>query len=103
MNQKGDFTAEVRLLWISGLALGIGSLCAVVAWLLQRLIFFFTNLFYYQELSFDRHLRLSERAAELGLLAIIIPVIGGLIIGLIARTAPSASAVTASPRRWKRS
>ena len=85
MNQKGDFTAQVRLLWISGIAVGIGALCAVVAWLLQRLIFFFTNVFYYWEFSFARHGDLWERARDLGLLAIVIPVVGGLIIGLMAR------------------
>src|SRR5579871_4171798 len=61
MNQKGDFTAELRLVWISSLAIGIGALCAVVAWLLQRLIFLFTNLFYYQELSFTHHHNLWQR------------------------------------------
>ncbi|HEY7308261.1 MAG TPA: chloride channel protein [Gemmataceae bacterium] len=85
MNQKGDFTAELRLLWISGLAVGIGALCALLAWVLQRLIYFFTNIFYYQDFSFDPHKPLFERAAELGLRAIIIPVVGGLIVGLIAR------------------
>jgi H+/Cl- antiporter ClcA len=83
--QKGDFTAKARLLWISTLALGIGSLCAVVAWLLQRLIFFFTNLFYYQNLSFDHEPELWRQAQSLGLWAIIIPILGGLIIGLMAR------------------
>jgi hypothetical protein len=45
MQQKGDFTAGVRLLWISALALGVGALCAFVALLLLWLIGFFTNLF----------------------------------------------------------
>jgi chloride channel protein, CIC family len=85
MNPKGDFTAEVRLLWISGIAVGIGALCAVVAWLLQRLIFLFTNLFYYQHLSFAPHQHLWEQASTLGVWAIVIPVVGGLIIGLMAR------------------
>ncbi len=85
MNPKGDFTAELRLLWISALAVGIGSLCAVVAWLLQRLIFFFTNLFYYGEFSFLHHEHLFKQAASLGPWAIGIPVLGGLIIGLMAR------------------
>jgi H+/Cl- antiporter ClcA len=85
MNSKGDFTAEVRLLWISCIGIGIGALCAVVAWLLQRLIFFFTNLFYFQHFSFARHGDLWERASDLELTAIIIPVLGGLIIGKMAR------------------
>ena len=85
MNRKGDFSADLRLLWISSIAIGVGSLCAIVAWLLQRLIFFFTNLFYYQELSFQHHLELYKRAEALGVLAILIPVLGGLIVGLMAR------------------
>jgi H+/Cl- antiporter ClcA len=85
MNQKGDFTAEIRLLWSSGLAVGIGSLCAVVAWVLQRLIFFFTNLCYYQEHSFVRHRDLWLRVEQLGPISIAIPILGGLIIGLVAR------------------
>jgi H+/Cl- antiporter ClcA/predicted transcriptional regulator len=85
MNQKGDFTAKARLLWITGIAIGIGSLCAVVAWLLQRLIFFFTNVFYYQHLSIEPHRHLWERAQSLGLWAVFIPILGGLIIGVLAR------------------
>jgi H+/Cl- antiporter ClcA len=85
MNQKGDFTAEVRLLWISGIAAAIGVLCAAVAWLLQGLIYFFTNLFYYQHFSFVHEPELWRQAAKLGPWAIIIPIVGGLIIGLMAR------------------
>src|SRR6478672_3233433 len=51
MKQRGDFTPEVRLLWISLLAVVIGLLCAVVALVLLWLIGLFTNLFYYQNLS----------------------------------------------------
>jgi H+/Cl- antiporter ClcA/predicted transcriptional regulator len=82
MKQKGDFTAEVRLLWISALAVGIGLLCAYVALVLQKLIFFFTNLFYYQQFSLMPH---RPADSPLGWLAIFVPVLGGLIIGLLAR------------------
>jgi hypothetical protein len=51
MSEKGDFTADRRLLLLSGMTLGIGGLCAGVAWLLLRLIGFFTNLFFYGRLS----------------------------------------------------
>jgi H+/Cl- antiporter ClcA len=85
MNPKGDFTAEVRLLWISLLALIIGALCAVVAKLLLLLIYFFTNLFYYQQLSFAFQSPADAVTNHLGLISIIIPVVGGLIIGLMAR------------------
>jgi H+/Cl- antiporter ClcA len=82
MKLKGDFTAELRLVWISALALIIGSLCAVVAYGLLWLIAFFTNLFYYQELS---GVLRSPAANTLGWLSVLIPVLGGLVIGLMAR------------------
>src|SRR5262249_53346310 len=79
---KGDFTAGVRLLWISALALLIGVACAFVAVVLLWLIALFTNLFYFQTLSVQ--LRPPAQNA-LGLASILVPVVGGLIIGLMAR------------------
>ncbi len=87
MTEKGDFTAEVRLLWISALAVVIGALCAFVAVALLWLIGFFTNLFFFQQLTFwidPTHLP-SPAANSLGLGVILIPVVGGLLIGLMAR------------------
>jgi H+/Cl- antiporter ClcA len=85
LKEKGDFTAEVRLIWISLLALVIGGLCAVVAKLLLWLIAFFTNLFYYQQVSLQFHSPADAVSQHLGLISIIIPVLGGLVIGLMAR------------------
>jgi H+/Cl- antiporter ClcA/CBS domain-containing protein len=85
LQQKGDFTAGIRLIWISLLALGIGALCAVVAKLLLWLIAFFTNLFYYQHLSFQFHSPADAVSLHLGWISILIPIVGGLIIGLMAR------------------
>jgi CIC family chloride channel protein len=82
---RGDFTVKGRLLWISALAVGIGALCAVVALVLQRLIFFFTNLFYYHQLALDPKPELWRQVEKLGPWAILIPIVGGLIIGLMAR------------------
>jgi H+/Cl- antiporter ClcA len=92
---KGDFTTGARLLWISLLALGIGGLCAIVAQLLLWLIAFFTNLFYYSfawrefldnwHLLFQFHSPAEAVSQHLGLISIIIPVVGGLIIGFMAR------------------
>jgi H+/Cl- antiporter ClcA len=79
---KGDFTAGIHLLWISALAIGIGALCALVAVVLLKLIGFFTNLFYFQTISFEFR---SPAENTLSLLSIPVPVIGGLIIGLMAR------------------
>jgi H+/Cl- antiporter ClcA len=83
--QKGDFTAGARLLWISALALLIGALCAAVAWVLLGLIDFFTTLFYFHQISFDPLHPHSPAAHGHELLAILMPVVGGLIIGLMAR------------------
>jgi chloride channel protein, CIC family len=83
--QKGDFTAGVRLVWISALAVVIGVICAAVAWLLLGLIDFFTTLFYYHQLSFDPLHPHSAATHGQEWLSILVPVVGGLIIGLMAR------------------
>jgi H+/Cl- antiporter ClcA len=83
--QKGDFTAGARLLWISALALVIGALCAGVAYVLLGLIDFFTSYFYFQRLSFDPLHPASPAGNALGLAAVAVPVVGGLIIGFMAR------------------
>ena len=83
MNERGDFSAELRLVWISGLAILIGAACTFIAVLLQGLIGFFTNLFYFQELSFAFGRLPTDNS--LGWLAVLVPVLGGLIIGLMAR------------------
>src|SRR5947209_2439497 len=84
MKEKGDFTADVLLLRIAVLATVIGVLCAFVARLLLWLIDFFTNLFYYRQLSFDHHTPVGAVEA-LGWLSVLVPVVGGLLIGLMAR------------------
>ncbi len=83
---KGDFTADTRLLWLTGLAIPIGCACALVALVLQRLIGLFTNIFYFQKWTVPVDVNaITPSANTLGLLAILVPVIGGLIIGFMAR------------------
>jgi H+/Cl- antiporter ClcA len=82
MSRNGDFTAGVRLFWISALAVVIGVICAGVAVVLLNLIQFFTNLFYFQQFSLVEN---SPAKNTLGLASILVPMIGGLIIGLMAR------------------
>jgi CIC family chloride channel protein len=78
----GDFTTTVRTLRLIPLALGIGALSAVVALALLDLIAAITNLAYYGRLS----LRLISPAGNrLGAVALVIPVVGSLIVGLMAR------------------
>ncbi len=82
MKHRGDFTADIRLLRISAIAIVVGAICAFIAVLLTWLIAFFTNLFYYQTFSIHPS---SPADHKLGWLSVLIPVIGGLIIGLMAR------------------
>jgi H+/Cl- antiporter ClcA/CBS domain-containing protein len=81
-SKLGDFTADVRLLWLSFLALLVGLLCALIAIVLLGLIGFFTNLFFYQRLSFAF---VSPADNMLGGWEILVPAFGGLIIGFMAR------------------
>ena len=86
MNKKeelGDFTVTPRLLPIAGLAVGIGVVSAYVAWALLRLISLFTNIFYFQRWSFDA--ASSPADNHLGWFAVLVPVVGALIIGVMAR------------------
>src|SRR5215475_13817402 len=78
----GDFTTTWRVLPISGLAIVIGVVSAYVALALLRLIGFFTNLFFYGRIRFDL---VSPAGHHLGGWVVLIPVIGGLIVGLMAR------------------
>jgi chloride channel protein, CIC family len=80
--QLGDFTTSVRVIPISLLAIGIGFVSTFVAWALLRLIGFFTNVFYYGRLS---NVLASPAGNHLGWFAVLIPVAGGLVIGLMAR------------------
>jgi H+/Cl- antiporter ClcA/predicted transcriptional regulator len=70
------------MLIITLMAVVIGVIGAFIALILLRLITFFTNLFFFQRLSFAAA---SPADNHLGLFIIIVPVIGGLIIGLMAR------------------
>ncbi len=78
----GDFTTTPRVFWLSLLALIIGALSAFVALALLRLIGLFTNLFFFQRWSTNL---VSPAGNHLGLFVVIVPVIGALIIGFLAR------------------
>jgi CIC family chloride channel protein len=78
----GDFTATPRLLTISAVALAIGIVSAYVAVLLLKLIGLATNLFFYQRVSTAMT---PPTGHHLGAWVIIVPVIGGVLIGLLAR------------------
>ena len=78
----GDFTTTWRVLPITGLALVIGVLSAYVAVVLLKLISFFTNVFFFQRFTTAPA---SPGDTHLGPWVIFVPVIGGLIVGLMAR------------------
>lgn len=80
--ELGDFTTTPRLLILSAIAICLGAVGAVLALVLLRLIAFFTNLFFFGRISIQPA---SPADSNLGVAIIVIPVIGALIIGLMAR------------------
>jgi CIC family chloride channel protein len=82
LGKLGDFTANSRMMILSLLAIGIGILSAFVALILLRLIGLFTNLFFYQRWNTAL---VSPVGNRLGVFEILVPIIGALIVGFIAR------------------
>src|SRR5947209_1265561 len=78
----GDFTTTWRVLPISALAVIIGIISAYVAVLILRLIGLCTNLFCYGRLRTDL---VSPAGHHLGYAVVLVPVLGGIIVGLMAR------------------
>jgi chloride channel protein, CIC family len=81
-DELGDFTTTPRVIRIALIAIGIGIVASFVAWFLLKLIGLFTNIFYYQR--WDTALS-SPAGNHLGVFAVAVPVIGSLIVGLMAR------------------
>jgi CIC family chloride channel protein len=78
----GDFTVGARVLAIAALAIPIGAVAAVCALILLRLIALFTNIFYFGRFSTAAN---SPANHHLGWLAVLAPVAGAIIVGLMAR------------------
>lgn len=77
-----DYSADSRILYTSSLAAVLGAVSAVLAWALLEMIALCTNLFYFQKWSFvDRDPWQAGKHWWL----ILMPVLGGLIVGFIAR------------------
>jgi len=81
-DHKRDFSSNARLPGISALAVVIGLLATLAAFVLLSLIHLFTNLFFFGSFSFaDR----SPALNTLGPWVVLIPIAGGLIVGFMAR------------------
>ncbi len=74
--------AQFRMGTVSALAAAIGPIAGVIAFLLYKLIGFFTNVFFFHRLSWEFT---SARLNTLGPWVIVTPVIGGIIVGIMAR------------------
>ena len=74
--------ARFRTGLVSCLAAGIGIAAGLIAYLLYNLIGLFTNIAFYHDVSFIFR---SPRENHLGWLVIVTPVIGGIIVGIMAR------------------
>ena len=74
--------AEFRMVLVSFLSAGIGFLAGLIAYLLYNLIGLFTNIVFYHRFVFAFN---SARNNHLGLWVIVMPVIGGIIVGFMAK------------------
>ena len=74
--------AQFRMGTISVLAAGVGLLAGLVAFGLYRLIGLFTNVFFFHRFSAELA---SVRCNQLGPWVVVIPVLGGIVVGLLAK------------------
>ena len=74
--------ASFRMLLISALSAAIGIAAGFIAFALYNLIGFFTNVFFFHRLSFAFQ---SIKSNPLGLWVIVVPALGGVIVGVMAR------------------
>jgi len=81
-HQLADHSVDLRMPLLAFMALVVGTGGAVGAWLLVKLIAIATNLFWFGRLSAD-HSVITD--SNVGLLVVVIPVIGSLLVGLMAR------------------
>ena len=74
--------AQFRIVLMSFLAAAIGLIAGLVAYILYKLIGLFTNLFFFHQWSTTFR---SVGGHHLGAWVILIPVIGGLVVGVMAK------------------
>ncbi len=77
-----DYSADARILYTSGLAAILGALSALAAWALLEMIALATNAFYFHRISVRE---VDPWQAGRHWWLVLVPVVGGLIVGVIAR------------------
>ncbi|MGH3745677.1 MAG: chloride channel protein [Mycobacteriales bacterium] len=83
LSRLGDFTTTPRMLLITALAIPVGAVSACVAWALLRLIGLITNAIFYERI--DAKLVLPSGGHSNPLIILFAPVVGGLVVGVLAR------------------
>ena len=78
----GDHSADRRMIMLALMAVPVGAGGAIGAWILLKLIALSTNVFWYGRLS-TTEADIVDAAMGMGM--VVIPVVGSLIIGLMAR------------------
>ena len=78
----GDYSADRRMILLCAMALVVGTGGAAGAWCLLHLIGFVTNLLWFGRLSWEPA---DITDAAVGPAGLVIPVLGALVIGLMAR------------------
>jgi chloride channel protein, CIC family len=81
-DRLADFTTSSRIVLLSAMAMVIGVMGSFVAYALVWLIGTVTNLIWYHRYS---SALVSPAASTLGVVGVIVPIVGGLVIGLMAR------------------
>jgi H+/Cl- antiporter ClcA len=71
-----------RVAFIASIAVGVAVLAGIVAQALTRLVALVTNLAFYGRFSVEN---VSPWAHQLGLGVVVVPMVGGLLVGLMAR------------------
>lgn len=80
--EAGDFTTDRRVLLLIGMSIIIGTAGAFAAWCLVSLIALVTNVIWFGQIGIQPN---SLAAVPRSLWVVLVPPLGGLIIGLMAR------------------
>lgn len=80
--QLADHNVDARMILLAAMALVVGTGGAIGAWILLKMIAIAINLFWFGRLS-DASVAITD--SHIGLLTMAMPVIGSLIVGVMAR------------------